>query len=69
VRKTFSPVSFQDAKKSQAGMVVRVNFGAIEAFEKTPGGVRMFYTKNGARDVLRRRWWWWRSGGWPTQPA
>jgi pyruvate/2-oxoglutarate dehydrogenase complex dihydrolipoamide dehydrogenase (E3) component len=33
-----------------AGMLVRENFGAIESFEKTPGGVRMFFTKDGARD-------------------
>jgi pyruvate/2-oxoglutarate dehydrogenase complex dihydrolipoamide dehydrogenase (E3) component len=34
----------------EAGMVVRENFGAIESFEKTPGGVRMFFTKDGVRD-------------------
>jgi pyruvate/2-oxoglutarate dehydrogenase complex dihydrolipoamide dehydrogenase (E3) component len=34
----------------EAGMIVRENFGAIESFEKTPGGVRMFFTKDGARD-------------------
>jgi pyruvate/2-oxoglutarate dehydrogenase complex dihydrolipoamide dehydrogenase (E3) component len=34
----------------EAGMMVRENFGAIESFEETPGGVRMFFTKDGARD-------------------
>jgi pyruvate/2-oxoglutarate dehydrogenase complex dihydrolipoamide dehydrogenase (E3) component len=34
----------------EAGMTVRENFGTIESFEKTPGGVRMFFTKDGARD-------------------
>jgi pyruvate/2-oxoglutarate dehydrogenase complex dihydrolipoamide dehydrogenase (E3) component len=34
----------------EAGMMVRENFGTIESFEKTPGGVRMFFTKDGARD-------------------
>jgi len=33
-----------------AGIVVRENFGKIESFEKTPGGVRMIYSKDGARD-------------------
>jgi pyruvate/2-oxoglutarate dehydrogenase complex dihydrolipoamide dehydrogenase (E3) component len=34
----------------ESGMVVRENFGTIEAFEKTPSGVRMIFTKDGARD-------------------
>jgi pyruvate/2-oxoglutarate dehydrogenase complex dihydrolipoamide dehydrogenase (E3) component len=34
----------------ESGMVVRENFGAIESFEKTPSGVRMTFTKEGARD-------------------
>lgn len=34
----------------EAGIVVRENFGAIDLFEKTPGGVRMFFTKEGMRD-------------------
>jgi len=33
-----------------SGMVVRENFGTIESFEKTPSGVRMTFTKDGARD-------------------
>jgi dihydrolipoamide dehydrogenase len=33
-----------------AGIVVRENFGKIESFEKTPGGVRMIFSKDGARD-------------------
>jgi pyruvate/2-oxoglutarate dehydrogenase complex dihydrolipoamide dehydrogenase (E3) component len=35
----------------ESGIVVRENFGAIESFEKTPGGVRMVFSKNGARDT------------------
>jgi pyruvate/2-oxoglutarate dehydrogenase complex dihydrolipoamide dehydrogenase (E3) component len=34
----------------ESGIVVRENFGTIESFEKTPGGVRMIFSKNGARD-------------------
>jgi pyruvate/2-oxoglutarate dehydrogenase complex dihydrolipoamide dehydrogenase (E3) component len=34
----------------ESGMVVRENFGTIESFEKTPSGVRMNFTKEGARD-------------------
>ena len=34
----------------ESGIVVRENFGAIEAFEKTPSGVRMVFSKDGARD-------------------
>jgi len=33
-----------------AGIVVRESFGAIESFEKTSDGVRMFFTKDGRRD-------------------
>src|SRR5262245_54158951 len=32
-----------------SGMVVREDFGAIESFEKTPGGVRMHVVKEGVR--------------------
>src|SRR5271154_1277253 len=35
-----------------SGMVVRENFGAIESFEKTPGGVRMIFSKDGARNSV-----------------
>lgn len=35
----------------ESGIVVRENFGAIESFEKTAGGVRMVFSKNGARDT------------------
>jgi dihydrolipoamide dehydrogenase len=34
----------------ESGIVVRENFGAIEAFEKTPNGVRVVFSKDGARD-------------------
>jgi dihydrolipoamide dehydrogenase len=34
----------------ESGMVVRENFGAIESFEKSPGGVRMTFSKDGQRD-------------------
>jgi pyruvate/2-oxoglutarate dehydrogenase complex dihydrolipoamide dehydrogenase (E3) component len=34
----------------ESGMDVRENFGTIESFEKTPSGVRMTFTKEGARD-------------------
>ncbi len=33
-----------------SGIVVRENFGEIESFEKTPSGVRMIFSKDGARD-------------------
>ena len=33
-----------------AGIMVRQDFGAIESFERTPSGVRMIFSKNGARD-------------------
>jgi dihydrolipoamide dehydrogenase len=32
-----------------SGIVVHENFGALESFEKTPGGVRMVYSKDGQR--------------------
>ena len=35
---------------SESGIVVRENFGEIEYFEKTPSGVRMTFSKDGARD-------------------
>ena len=31
----------------ESGIVVREDFGTIEAFEKTPGGVRMTFSRNG----------------------
>jgi pyruvate/2-oxoglutarate dehydrogenase complex dihydrolipoamide dehydrogenase (E3) component len=34
----------------ESGIVVRENFGAIESFEKTPSGVRMVFSKDGARE-------------------
>jgi pyruvate/2-oxoglutarate dehydrogenase complex dihydrolipoamide dehydrogenase (E3) component len=34
----------------ESGIVVRENFGAIESFEKAPGGVRMTFSKDGVRD-------------------
>jgi dihydrolipoamide dehydrogenase len=34
----------------ESGIVVREGFGEIESFEKTPSGVRMIYSKDGARD-------------------
>jgi pyruvate/2-oxoglutarate dehydrogenase complex dihydrolipoamide dehydrogenase (E3) component len=34
----------------ESGMIVRENFGTIDSFEKTPSGVRMTFTKEGARD-------------------
>ena len=34
----------------ESGIVVRESFGAIESFEKTPSGVRMVFSKDGARD-------------------
>ena len=36
----------------ESGIVVRENFGTIEAFEKTPGGVRMVFSKDGRRDSV-----------------
>lgn len=34
----------------ESGIVVRENFGAIESFEKSRNGVRMFFTKDGNRE-------------------
>jgi pyruvate/2-oxoglutarate dehydrogenase complex dihydrolipoamide dehydrogenase (E3) component len=34
----------------ESGIVVREDFGDIESFEKTPSGVRMVFSKDGARD-------------------
>ena len=34
----------------ESGIVVRENFGGIESFAKTPSGVRMIFSKDGARD-------------------
>ena len=33
-----------------SGIVVREDFGEMESFEKTPSGVRMIFSKDGARD-------------------
>jgi thioredoxin reductase len=35
-----------------SGMVVREAFGAIESFEKSPGGIRMTVSKDGVREVV-----------------
>ena len=35
----------------EQGMVVQEDFGAIDAFEKIPGGVRMHYSRGGLRDA------------------
>ena len=37
----------------ESGIVVRENFGAIESFEKTPGGVRMVFSKDGSTGQRR----------------
>ena len=34
----------------ESGIVVRENFGEIDSFEKTPIGVRMIFSKDGARE-------------------
>ena len=34
----------------ESGMVVRENFGTIESFEKTPAGIRMYFSKDGQRE-------------------
>jgi len=34
----------------ESGIVVRENFGAVESFEKTAGGVRMIFSSDGVRD-------------------
>ncbi|HEY0375642.1 MAG TPA: NAD(P)/FAD-dependent oxidoreductase [Pyrinomonadaceae bacterium] len=36
----------------ESGIVVREDFGCIESFEKTPSGVRMFFTKEGTRESV-----------------
>jgi len=36
----------------ESGIVVRENFGAIESFEKTPAGVRMYFAKNGKQESV-----------------
>ena len=36
----------------ESGIVVREDFGNIELFEKTPIGVRMFFSKDGCRDSV-----------------
>ena len=33
-----------------SGVVVKENFGSIDSFEKTPAGVRMWFSKDGQRD-------------------
>ena len=35
-----------------SGITVRENFGVIESFEKTPAGVRMYFTKDGNRESV-----------------
>jgi pyruvate/2-oxoglutarate dehydrogenase complex dihydrolipoamide dehydrogenase (E3) component len=35
-----------------SGVVVRENFGTIDSFEKTPEGVRMWFSKDGRRDSV-----------------
>ena len=34
----------------ESGIVMRENFGTIESFDKTPGGVRMVFSKGGVKD-------------------
>jgi pyruvate/2-oxoglutarate dehydrogenase complex dihydrolipoamide dehydrogenase (E3) component len=36
----------------ESGVVLREGFGVIESFEKTPGGVRMVFSKDGTRDSV-----------------
>jgi pyruvate/2-oxoglutarate dehydrogenase complex dihydrolipoamide dehydrogenase (E3) component len=36
----------------ESGIVVREDFGVIESFEKTPTGVRMFFSRNGQRESV-----------------
>ena len=38
------PTDVRGSAFRESGMVVRENFGAIESFEKTPGGVRMIFS-------------------------
>jgi dihydrolipoamide dehydrogenase len=33
-----------------SGVLIKENFGAVESFEKTPAGVRMWYSKEGRRE-------------------
>lgn len=33
-----------------SGVLIKENFGAVESFEKTPGGVRMWFSKEGSRE-------------------
>ena len=35
-----------------SGIVVRENFGTIDSFEKTPAGVRMWFSKDGSRESV-----------------
>jgi pyruvate/2-oxoglutarate dehydrogenase complex dihydrolipoamide dehydrogenase (E3) component len=35
----------------RSGMIVRENFGTIESFEKTAGGVRLGFSKDGTRET------------------
>src|SRR5215218_6990531 len=46
-----------------SGVLVRENFGAIESFEKTPAGVRMWFSKDGRREPVEASWWYARSVG------
>src|SRR5262245_65583430 len=34
----------------ESGMDIREDFGVIESFEKTPDGVRMYFSKNGHQE-------------------
>jgi pyruvate/2-oxoglutarate dehydrogenase complex dihydrolipoamide dehydrogenase (E3) component len=49
------PTEDEDVSKAvaeaflESGIGVHENFGAIESFEKTPGGIRMAYSKDGKR--------------------
>jgi pyruvate/2-oxoglutarate dehydrogenase complex dihydrolipoamide dehydrogenase (E3) component len=36
----------------ESGIAVREDFGVIESFEKTPAGVRMFFSRNGRRESV-----------------
>ena len=36
----------------ESGVVVRENFGAVDSFEKTPDGVRMWFSKEGRRESV-----------------
>src|SRR5262249_34227253 len=39
----------------ESGITIRENFGVIEAFEQTPNGVRMVFSKDGIRDTAEAR--------------